>query len=171
MVENIDFSHFSNAGNLQHYLGLLASQIPNMPFDHLHKLCERQEKTVLSKIQEIKEIDLYDEIALINPSLNLRNLSIEEVSKKISYLKPEPHVQQRDQEEYEEILTQKSEYGGAGSNELKNILEEEDGGNAWWGSSGFEFHWYTDVMFIESIAIPSSFIILPLSKNAPAFPK
>ena len=138
MAENIDLSHFSNTGNLQYYLGLLASQIPNVPFDHLHKLCERQEKTVLSKIQEIKEIDLYDEIALLNPSLNLKSLSIEEVSKKISYLKPEPAAQ-RDEEEYEEIATQKSEYGG-GANELKNILEDEDNGNNWWGASAFEFH-------------------------------
>lgn len=144
MAENIDITHFSNAGNIQNYVSMLASQIPNMPFDHLHKLCERQEKTVLTKIQEIKEVDLYDEIAMINPSLNLKSLSIEEVSKKISYLKPESIAHQhREEEDYDEIVTLKSEYGGRGANELKNILEDEDNVNNWWGPAGFEFHWWS----------------------------
>jgi hypothetical protein len=51
MSENIDITHFNNSGNIQHYLSLLACQIPNIPFDYMHKICERQEKTVLSKIQ------------------------------------------------------------------------------------------------------------------------
>ena len=39
MAENIDITHLANSNNLQHYLSLLACQIPNMPYDHMHKMC------------------------------------------------------------------------------------------------------------------------------------
>jgi ribose 1,5-bisphosphokinase PhnN len=39
MAENIDITHLNNSGNIQHYLNMLASQIPNMPFDHMHRMC------------------------------------------------------------------------------------------------------------------------------------
>ena len=124
MAENIDITHLNNAANLQHYLSLLACQIPNMPHQHLHQMCERQEKTVLSKIHEINHLDLYHEIHLINPTLNLRDLSNEEVSKKISCLKVDPTgVCGRDEEEEEElhfeIRSHRSEYD---RRELKNMF-------------------------------------------------
>ena len=38
MAENIDITHL-NSNNLQHYISLLAYQIPNVPYDHMNKMC------------------------------------------------------------------------------------------------------------------------------------
>ena len=60
MVENLDLAQLYNSNNLDHCLSLLTYHLPNMSPARMHRLCERQEKLVLTKIQEIKNMDIYE---------------------------------------------------------------------------------------------------------------
>jgi hypothetical protein len=67
--------------------------MPHLSVEQIHLLCRKQEKNVLNlfiqvmqKIIEIKQIDLYQEIADVCPMhRDLKNMSSEEVTMKINH--------------------------------------------------------------------------------------
>jgi hypothetical protein len=64
---------------------LISSTLPHLSIEQIHNLCKRQEKSVIDKIMEIKNFDLYEEIANVCPSQKgLRNMPTDEVVTRIN---------------------------------------------------------------------------------------
>jgi hypothetical protein len=72
---------------------MIAFNMPHLSVQQIHLLCRKQEKNVIfylfqvmEKINEVKHIDLYQEIANVCPMhRDLKNMSSEEVAIKINH--------------------------------------------------------------------------------------
>lgn len=74
---------------------ILSKNLPHLPMDQIHVLCRAQEKNVqpfltqvMDKVLEVKQMDLYDEMAHVCPNKDLKmmkSLSHEEVNQKIHH--------------------------------------------------------------------------------------